>query len=237
MLTSLFLAATLWPSQVNSLCPPSENTIIVGVAKDASNSFLYCEMLSQPEEHIIHIDYVRKGAVFATKELIYSSPNSFAPSVDQKDFRNGEIRKAQVTPTLIDLEYKPNERKKTAKVTIAPKEADIIDAGFDNFIRANWDELQAGKAIQTHFGSILHQKVLSLRIKAQPEAKCLDKNEVAEKDFCYVVEIDNALLRLVLGNIKLVYDPQRRLKKFNGVVNLVNDSESTQSASIFYYYK
>jgi hypothetical protein len=77
-----------------------------------------------------------------------------------------------------------------------------------------------------------------LRISSQPLEKCgRDVNKTPSTHYCFYVEIDNAFLRMLLGNIKLVYDHQRRLEEFNGVVNILSEKESNQTATIHYYYR
>ena len=111
-----------------------------------------------------------------------------------------------------------------------------MDAGFDNFVRLHWEELSAGKTLSVNFASIAHQKVLPLRVSLQPEDKCAEKSPSPAQASCFVVEVDNMFLRLLLGNIKLTYDSQHRLQRFDGTVNINNDDEDSQSAVIDYFY-
>jgi hypothetical protein len=232
MLASLLLTTAVWPLEVTQYCQVSDKTIMAGVAQSQSGNFLYCEQVEQPTEHSLIVSYVRNGKVFAEKKLSYSS-NPEIPTVQQKDFRSGEVRKADLTAHTIDLQYQPNTRKKNTKISIPKEEVDVIDAGFDKFVHNHWDDLQAGKTLSVNFASMSHLKVLPLRISAQVPAKCAAKNDSS----CFLVEIDNAFLRLLLGNIKLTYDQQHRLINFNGVVNIEDDKESTQTAKISYYYQ
>lgn len=236
MLASLLLTAAVWPISVIQYCQPSIATIMIGVAQTPSGIFLYCEQVEQPTEHSLVVKYIRDGKTFAEKKLNYSS-NPEIPSVQQTDFRSGELRKAELTAKTIDLQYQASTRKKNTRVSIPQKEVDVIDAGFDNFVRNHWNELQAGKILPVNFASMSHLKVLPLRISAQAPEKCTEITGASKESFCFLVEIDNALLRLLLGNIKLIYDQQHRLITFNGIVNIEDDNQSTQTAKISYYYQ
>ncbi|GGY75456.1 hypothetical protein GCM10011613_21210 [Cellvibrio zantedeschiae] len=235
MLASLILAATLWPASVTQQCKPSESSIVVGIATSQSGQFLYCEQMERLSEHQLLVNYSYNFKIFAEKKIDYGE-NPATPAVEQRDFRSGELRKANINQQILNLQYQANTHKKIERADIPLEQVDVIDAGFDYFIRQHWDELQAGKVLSVNFASMPHLKVLPLRIRKQAPAKCAEKAAPASESNCYWVEVDNAVLRLVLGNIKLTYDQQRRLTTFKGVVNLEDNNESTQTANISYYY-
>jgi len=236
MYSSLALAAALWPAAAAEHCPPQPSTIIIGVAYDSSHKFLYCEYFSKTDEQQINVDYVRKTTTFAHKELNFST-NLFVPAVTQIDYRNGERRESHIEDNNIRMTYQENTRKKINSTTIATKDIDIVDAGFNNFVKANWEKLIAGKPLPANFGSIIHQKSLPLLITAIPVEKCnLQKNSINIQS-CFVVDINNSFLRLLLSSIKISYDSKHRLLQFDGVVNIQDDLGRSQSATINYFYK
>ncbi len=114
----------------------------------------------------------------------------------------------------------------------------MLDAGFNDFVQLHWDKLVAGNALSVNFGSIAHQKTLPLLISAKPTAKCenIINKGAGPAPFCFMVEIDNVILRMLIGNIKLTYDNQHRLEEFNGTVNIQDEKQESQSAIIHYYY-
>ncbi len=236
MLASLILAASLWPTQLIQLCSPESNTKILGIAKSPTGDFLYCEKIDASTEHDLNIFYINNGKKFAEKKINYAT-NPAIPAVEQTDSRSGEVRVAEINQQMLSLQYQASKKDKLLHTDIPLTKVDVVDAGFDYFIRQHWDELQSGKVLSVNFASIAHQKVLPLRVRKLEAEKCIEKSNSEENPYCYFVEIDNAFLRLVLGNIKLAYDEQHRLKKFNGVVNIESESGSTQTAIISYYYK
>lgn len=237
MLASMLLTAAIWPSSVMDYCSPTDKTIIIGVATVSNGNFLYCELVDQPNQQELNIVYIKNKKFFASKKLNYTS-NPKTPSVLQKDFRFGEIRQADTTEKEITLHYQANSNKKNLSANISRKDVDVVDAGFDNFIRIHWDELQQGKTLSINFASMAHLKALPLRISSQPLEKCArNSDKTTSAHYCFYVEIDNAFLRMLLGNIKLIYDQQHRLEEFNGVVNILSEKESNQTAKIHYYYR
>lgn len=237
MIVSLAAAALLWPATITDHCQPPNDTKMVGVAQDNNGKFLYCEIISQTSNNQLHINYTRSEKIFATKDLTFSS-SPFTPEVKQADSRSGEKREATIDGKNVVLKYQETQKKKMETTSISLKDLDIVDAGFDNFVRARWDELASGKIIPVGFASIAHQKVLPLRISIKPLEKCVQKpaDKTSQPQVCIWVDIDNVFLRMLLGNIKLIYDQQHRLQKFDGVVNLQSDSQDNQNAVIHYFY-
>lgn len=237
MIASIALGALLWPATITDHCQPSADAKIVGIAQDTNEKFLYCEIISQTSSSQLHINYTRSNKIFATKDLTFSN-NPFTPEITQTDSRSGEKREAAIDDKNVVLKYQETKKKKMENTSIALHDVDIVDAGFDNFVRARWDELASGKVIPVSFASIAHQKVLPLRISTKPLDKCVQKSsdKTSQSQFCIWVDIDNVFLRILLGNIKLTYDQQHRLQKFDGVVNLQTDSQDNQNAVIHYFY-
>ncbi|RYY75145.1 MAG: hypothetical protein EOO52_12655 [Gammaproteobacteria bacterium] len=236
MLISTLFAAAIWPVTVTRDCEPNADTSVVGVAKNESGNILYCEFFNEADENSLKINYVANGKIFAEKSLRFSE-YPFLPVVTQHDFRDGERRQADVSEQHVQLRYQANSHKKIDTAVIPLKNVDILDAGFDNFIRANWDDLKLGKTLSVNFASIAHLKTLPLRVRSQPLEKCSVKVEKQSSTTCIFVEIDNALLRIILGNIKLLYDDKKRLSEFNGIVNIQDDKQANQKAIIHYFYR
>jgi hypothetical protein len=236
MLTSMLLTAAIWPGSVTEHCAPFDKTLMVGVAKASNGNFLYCELIDQPIQDTFEIHYVKDKRIFASKDLHYTA-DATMPSVLQKDFRSGEVRQADVTEKSIELHYQENSDKRNSRTSLNRKNIDVVDAGFDNFVRIHWDELQSNETLSINFASIAHLKTLPLRVSSQPISKCDRDINQAKTSYCFYVEVDNAFLRILFGNIKLTYDQQRRLEEFNGVVNILSEKEANQTAKIRYYYR
>jgi hypothetical protein len=237
MINSLALVAALWPDPIMQYCPPPKDVLIVGIARNSRKDFLYCEWFTKVSDQKFTANYVQDSAVFAVKNLDFST-HPFIPTVTQTDYRTGELRASSILNREIKLEYRENENQKHETKSLPVNEVDVLDAGFNDFVRAHWDRLIAGEALPVNFGSIAHLKTLPLLISAKPTLKCKNNinKETQQAPYCFTVEINNRLLRLLIGNIKISYDKQRRLEEFDGMVNIQDDSQKTQSAIIHYYY-
>lgn len=237
MITSLALAVALWPAQVAQHCPPPSDTLIVGIAYNNHKEFLYCEWFSKVGEEKIRASYVREANTFAVKDLDFST-SSLVPNVTQLDSRSGELREASTYTKQVVLKYRENKNQEAETANLPIDKVDVLDAGFNDFVQLHWDKLIAGNALPVNFGSIAHQKTLPLVISAKATVKC--ENVINKGSdpapFCFMVEIDNVILRMLIGNIKLSYDKQHRLQEFNGTVNIQDEKQKSQSAIIRYYY-
>lgn len=237
MISSIALAAALWPAPVTQHCQSiPENVVVVGVALDTHNDFLYCEYFTVPDKNHLHVDYVKDSKPFASKQLDYTN-SQITPTVKQIDGRSGELREAELIASKFVMRYQENNADKLNSVTFSAKDVDVVDAGFDNFVKAHWDELVSEKPMSINFGSTVHQKIIPLRIAASPIKKCQVNSTNPAATYCFTVAIDNVILRALISNIKISYDASRRLVQFNGVVNIQSDAKESQTAIINYFYK
>jgi len=236
MYSSLALAIALWPATVTEHCPPQPNAIIVGVAKNSKQEFLYCEYFSEIAEHQFNVNYVRDEKIFATKELDYSiSP--YIPTIKQIDQRTGELREANIEHKNLQLTYKENRDKQSETSNFSLEKIDVVDAGFNNFVKSHWDELIAGEMLPLNFAAIANQKSLPLRVTLIPTTKCSHPKNILSIKYCFSVDIDNSFFRLLISGIKISYDQNQRLVQFDGLVNIQDDAKKPQNAIINYFYK
>jgi hypothetical protein len=226
-----------WPKHITETCPVETSTYVVGIAQNTKNQFIYCERFNKVNDKNTDVEYFYQKTVFATKKLI-DNGNPFAPTVKQVDLRSGELRESSSENSFINLRYQKNAKDKIENVALRQEDVDAVDAGFNNYITTHWNHLTTGNTLSLHFGSMVHLQSLPLRISEKDTSKCASNHEDIDSrtTHCFVVEIDSALLRLLVGNIKLSYDSQRRLIKFDGIVNIESDKQKNQSAIIDYYY-
>lgn len=236
MLANLLMTLALWPQPITEYCRPTSETLVLGIARSSDGKFLYCEQIDSQSKNALTIIYWNNGKKIAQKNLRYGEDFT-RPAVEQIDSRSGEQRIAIIDGKNLTMKYQASQADKMKSTSVPLKDVDIVDAGFDYFIRQHWDKLQSGKGIDVKFASMAHQKVLPLRIRHLSDQKCHDLNSTIKEHHCYQVEIDNAFLRLLLGNIKLAYDKQQRLITYKGTVNIEDSAGESQIAKIDYYYK
>ncbi len=214
---------------------------ILGVARASDNSheksqrlpaeLLYCEFHFPITATQWRVDYVQEGEIIATKNIDYGL-SLLAPNITQTDLRTGELRSA-IFNSEWQVSYKDNTASLNKTKILEADEVAVIDAGFDHFIRAQWQTLQAQPAISFPFLSIPHLKALMLRVELKPLDECALHSDAHA---CFKVGADNSFLRLFVGDIRLVYNQQKQLRLFEGVVNIQNAAGKSQNALIEYFY-
>jgi hypothetical protein len=227
-------------SSKTGLCS-DQTAQIIGIAHHPeTGEFLYCEKHFSLSGERWRVDYESLTGLFASKDLDFSAGGS-SPLVNQTDFRTGELRSVVTDKIDWKLSYRRNESTSVKSVNIPQKAGVVIDAGFDNFVRGRWSELENNQPVVFEFLSIPHLKTIGLRASKKSIEHCRSafKEGAIENPnwMCLTVSADNRLLRLFVGNLVLLYDEKRRLRTFIGAVNLQDEKQQTQSAIIQYSYQ
>lgn len=243
---ALLGAASLsWAAIMSGPCAPGAGDEsppqIVGVAKSPeTGALLYCEWHGSPDAAgNALVRYVSgSGEVFAEKQIAYKTGLT-TPEIEQLDKRSGEwhrierVSEANGEPSGWRLSYRQTSNSALQQTRVPDREVDVIDAGFDHRVRAEWSRLMAGERVAVQFASTVYQRSLPLRMVKRSARDC-DLNE--EHHSCFWVEPNNFLVRLFVDQLRLSYDPERRLRRFEGVVNIQNAEGKKQSAVIDYAY-
>ncbi|MCL6416036.1 hypothetical protein MIB92_10260 [Aestuariirhabdus sp. Z084] len=187
--------------------------------------------------HKVRIEY--RGIdhnLFAVKQLNYLDNDFARPEVYQQDLRQGEVRQAQwVDPKRLLLSYRANRNETQEELVLNEQNVSVIDAGFDHFVRAHWQQLIDSESLPLGFASPVHQRNLSLRVRLLAMEECtVPKHPKAQ--YCFWVEADSAWLRWLLEPLVLQYDQQKRLVRYRGIVNLVDHEGAAINANIDYRY-
>lgn len=238
MITTLALAFSLTTLTEPPCSVPAEifaRAQTVGIATDLSGSTeLYCEYHTNEEGKQTQVRYYRPtGELFAQKRLNYRH-GAAVPEVWQKDERSGEMHEVRLVEQRWLLSYSENGDAKVKQKALSLKDVDVIDAGFDHAVRDHWRALVGGQSISLGFASTVSQRSLNLRITQRPQDQCPSIEAQAK---CFWVEADNALVRLFVDPLQLMYNDQRQLVLFRGVVNIQNDAGEKQSAQIRYFHR
>ena len=151
--------------------------------------------------------YLRPNSqVIASKRLNYE-PNLKAPELTFQDYRTDR------------------------ELTIAESDADyVVDAGFDNFVRLQWQDLAEGEDVVFPFRLMDREKPITMRASE-------DGDDCASSKLCLEVRLDSWLLGSLVDPIELVYDRKsQRLLQFSGISNLKSDAGRSQKVDIRYQY-
>ncbi len=208
----LVLAAALFSQQplASSETPPlpTLDPDIVGEARDPkSGDTLYLEHYYCSDDALqCSVFYLRPNReVIASKELDYAE-NALAPLLTFRDYR-------------VDREV---------IIDKADPEA-VVDAGFDNFVRLQWQDLAEGEEIKFPFRVVTREDPIKMR------ASKADRCE--EGKFCLEIALDSWLLGSFIDPIQLTYEEgSQRLLRFEGLSNLRNDDGKMQTVEIRYSY-
>ncbi len=174
-------------------------------------------------------------ALIARKRVDYRSGRT-TPSFVQHNLYSNQMIKVDLddagllTMKIVDADKgEPIKVKSTAPTDVLPV---VIDAGFDEFVRAHWDELVDGGKKTFLFPFAARSSLVELRIRP---AQC---SYQSESDQCFKLELSNWLFRMLASPIELGYDADtRRLTRYRGISNIGDGSGGGQEVDIQYRYQ
>lgn len=175
--------------------------------------FLSASQGDAPAERIV-LYRCPDGAPFARKRVVYDA-NGEAPSFELVDARLGYREGVRATGAAreVFVQREPGAAEKRGPLPDA--EGLVADAGFDGFVQANWDALQAGETVRFPF--LVPSRLDYFNFKVSKESE---------------IEVDGAkasVIRLALGSwwafllphIDVVYaNEDRTLLRFIGLTNV-----------------
>jgi len=227
-----------------SLCDYDGPAQVVGRAyRPDTGELVYCEFfLPTKDQQTRVLYYSAAGRRIAEKDLSgpagSGSAGTAIPGVTQQDFRTGERREVSRQGDHWLLRYRKSSTADWKVAQVPAREIDVIDAGFDAYVRANWQQLVAGQVVTFRFASPPHGRSIELRARrVDCTASATPSTSGAAPPLCLHIDLAQALLRLFAGDLSLVYDLEaRRLRQFEGVVNLLDARGKAQRLRILYQY-
>ncbi len=175
----------------------------------------------QPAERLVTYRCT-DGQAFARKQVDYGDP-LFAPSFRLDDHRFGYVEGFADGAAFVRAGSAADEEREAIKAGAAL----VVDAGFDEFVREHWDELQEGKAVPLEFlvPSRLSSYKFKLR-KVRPEDMFGTPTSVFELAV-------SGLLGWFADPLEVGYrDSDRRLMHFKGLTNIRKTLDSNIVAQI-----
>ncbi len=240
------LAAPLLIGQAIAMNSNEEAPWAVGsVYSEDGKTLLYREHLYADDPDIDHPTRVLyltpEGERFAEKVLDYSQSLS-APAVDFRDHRNqARIRTSSQgernsQPERIQVAFRPDDSERLRESELRYNDSLIVDAGFDAYIRQNWDELTENARLVANF--LVPSRLDTVRV-ALTETDRSDCRTEQEDIYCFEVR-PAGFLRVVswfVDPIRVAYDQEtRRLVLYDGLGNIPDEAGDNRNVLIRYEY-
>ena len=223
--------ATPSPAKFAQPAPGGKLTAIGEAFDSESGQLLYREYhFRQPGSALGAVEYRGPDQrLLGTKSLDFQA-QPWAPDFQQVDLRTGEMIFARWQGSSLTLGYREN-RDDQIRQELVPERALVADAGFDNFIRAHWNELLGDG--EKSFSFAVPSRLNTLTLVARRQA--CDNTSSAAKTVCIRVKPDNWLFAMLVDPIDLQYDASsRQLLKFQGLSNISDGNGDPQVVTIRY---
>ena len=248
-LIAVILPLTLATSPIDTADAKTElqpTPYVVGIARDLDNSnVIYQEHHFKHPDNIEEVRYLSPdNDVIAVKFVDYNK-SLINPEFKLENMLSNETSQAQWENNQLQVTF-GEIRNNPSTVTLREFQPDdsnlVIDAGFDHFIRKNWDRLLQDENIKYNFLLTSRQTTFSMSIK---KADCKNQEAIpngsssSEKKVytCFTTELGNYFLRLITDPIFLRYDTQSKaLAQFVGIGNINNEKGDTYHVNITYAY-
>lgn len=204
----------------------AQDGVFTGYARDPqTNTLLYVEshyvkrLGSNDEQRVVLYRCDEQGPAFARKTLSYAS-GRLAPDFRFEDARLGYLEGLQRKGPLKSVFLRDGRDVPERNASLKTNQSLVADAGFDEFVRQNWSQLEAGESLRFYFLVPSRLDYLSFKIKKVGETRI--DNEPAS-----IIQLNlSGVLGWFLPNIEVSYRQRdRALMRYAGVTN-VRDLQS-----------
>ena len=191
--------------------------LIKGVAENSDGKILYEDILKQEPGSSggkLHVSYSSpEGAILATKVVDYNC-NPTTPSFRLLDNKTGKVEGVKWSFDNVES-YQDDQRT----IIAHPNRQFIIDAGFDNAIKLNWDELIEGQSVVFDYLFARKNRFLKLRFE-KSRAPSIVNSDSTPTDIFFKVVPNNMILRTISSPIFVGYNQySRELRYYIGPTN------------------
>lgn len=167
-----------------------------------------------------------RGGAFARKTLRYAE-TPFTPGLHFEDQRNGNLRVLETRGQQVHLVHRDGPQGLPVEHNIPLRPGLVADAGFDEFVRQNWDSLHRGRSVAFDLLVLSDGSEVSLSIKLLRHARAEDDD----------VDVYRVALPGLLGWITTAVDltyssSDRTLRHFEGPSNLPDEAGRQQVVTI-----
>ncbi len=209
-----------------------------GYARDLrSGQLLYVEShfvkaVGTPEERRVVLyrcakgDSSGQGEPFARKELRYDHERE-APDFSYLDARFGHLEGLRRVGSALEVFDRERSGAATRTSRLAPGLAPVADAGFDEYVKRHWDELESGDTVRFPFLVPSRLEVLTFKVKKHGETQI-------EGASASVIRLNlSGFLGWFLPYIEVSYrKSDRLLLRYQGLTNVWDAQADNLSAQI-----
>jgi hypothetical protein len=217
MSRSFFVAwALVWPFVAGAT-----DHVFTGYARDlSSRELLYIEshavraLGTANEQRVVKYLCARGDAAFARKVLQYGAKRT-EPMFRLDDARTGYVEGLRRAGTTLEVFQRENGQAEWRKRPVPDAVALVSDAGFDEFVRKHWAELEAGKAVRFPF--LVPSRLDYMSFKVQKNRETMIEDQPAS-----VMRLNlSGLLGWFLPYIEVSYRKSDRvLMRYKGLTNI-----------------
>lgn len=169
------------------------------------------------------------GSVWAMRSVDFSK-NPFVPDFEFEDRRTGYRLGAQSRGDSVRFFEREGPTAPLVSQTLRIPGPAVVDAGFNNYVQANWELIASGKKMYFNFGAPFAMDYYGFRVY-----KAGERRDGGRRFMTVKLDIDNFVIRLFLDPIVLTYDMDaRRLVSYEGISNILNDEGESYIVRISY---
>ena len=229
------IALAVLPAMQSAVANQSSEHVIGEAFGLKSNDLLYSETHCGIDEFAREVIYLhRDGSLIAHKALDYQSGPT-TPSFVQHNIQAQEKIKVSFDQQEVSMSVTVSgdeELENKYPVVDSDTTPLVIDAGFDVFIRDNWDKLVSGQAREFQFPLASRSSMISLQVKP---SRCSYETET---DQCFSLEPANWFFRMLASPVELGYDANlARLTRYRGLSNINDETGNGLIVDIRYRYQ
>ncbi len=167
--------------------------------------------------------------IIASKTVDFTN-NKFMPEFALQNTENGHKEITRYVQSEYEVLFSKKETESEKQASLNYPDDGISDAGFDNFIIKNWQQLAAGEVFKRDFLIPSMMDFIKFRIY---QYEVID--EEGESLRLINIEPDNFLIRAFAGTTKLYYEKDKpKLKMFDGVSNMRDSNGENYKVTIRY---
>lgn len=205
---------------------------VIGTARDGNGTLQYTEF-HRYESGRHRVEYLLPdGRTLAHKNIEYQPQpglvnfSLFYPSLPRRE--QIQIMDGEVVINISGSRVEKSHR-------LIHRSNDIIDAGFDPFVRSHWNALSQGKRVSGRFLLLERGRWLNMSIKRIDSLQCngAGTEKVA---LCLNIRPSSLLIALFAPRLVMGYDEGQRLVVYEGPSNLLIEEMQPLKVTISYQY-